>query len=83
MIKIEKGIPIPEYKREGGAHYKFPFGEMGIGDSFEIDVSNYKNKTSLNASLIAAWKRYCKEFKLDYKFRTFTTEKGVRIFRVE
>lgn len=83
MIQIEKGIPIPENKERKEHTMRFPFKYMEIGDSFEVDVTNYKDLRSLRSSLKAAENRYIDKFKLTYEFETHNTEKGIRIWRVK
>jgi len=55
MIKIDKGIPIPELKRT-----KYPFDLMNIGDSF------FAPKPNLTASIQCAHART--GFKFTSKF---------------
>jgi len=67
--KIEKNIPIP-------VKSNYPFDEMEIGDSFEIDIRE-KSKAS------GAFRRYCeKRPPLKFSLRTID-EKHARIWRVE
>jgi hypothetical protein len=39
-IEIEKGVPIPPTKKRSKSHYRYPWREMEVGDSFyaEVDI---------------------------------------------
>lgn len=51
-IQIEKGIPIPRQRGGVGAEpaYKYPWAEMGIGDSFVIGKKISNASTAANAA---------------------------------
>ena len=79
-MKIEKNIPVPPVqkigrsgKKHGGNNRLYPFGEMEIGDSIFVDLSNWKKARD------AAF-QYGKRNNL--KFTTRKTDCGVRIWRI-
>lgn len=75
IYKIDKNIPIPTKSN-------YPFAEMEIGDSFEIDVGE---KTTLYISTIVsgAARRFCEKHPL-FKFSLRTiNEKHIRVWRIE
>lgn len=45
MIKIEKGVPLRP--SGSGAHCKYPFREMEVGDSFLAPLKARNNMTNL------------------------------------
>lgn len=51
-IIIEKGIPIPEYKKEE-PHNKYPFAEMEVGDCFMLPFDR-----TIQISLYSAIRNY-------------------------
>ena len=70
MIKIEKNIPIPTFKKT----LKYPFEEMQVGDSFFVkDVK--RNNLSITARKYGS--------KTGRKFLVREVEGGVRCWRVE
>lgn len=81
-IHIEKGLPIPKLKGPG-AKNKYPWGEMEIGDSFSVKLSNNPDKIRLN--LLNSAKNWSKYNNKNYKFKTRTIKEDgvVRIWRVE
>jgi hypothetical protein len=75
-MEVEKGVPFPSHGPRV-SKYRFPLGEMEIGDSFFVEV---KSMTFLNSarSLIS---RYSREF--NRKFATRTMDGGFRVWRIE
>ncbi len=63
---IDKTIPIPTQRRQ----CKYPFGEMGIGDSFFAE-----NKNAVTAAYVWAGRHP------DVKFVTRAEADGARIWR--
>jgi hypothetical protein len=41
MIKVDKNVPIPN-NAGGGRRKKYPWNEMEVGDSFEIEAGKEK-----------------------------------------
>ncbi|CAB4127638.1 hypothetical protein UFOVP95_50 [uncultured Caudovirales phage] len=75
-MEVEKGVPFPTQSVRV-SKYKFPLGEMEIGDSFYVEV---KTEGFLNTarSLIS---RYGKVF--NRKFATRMMDGGFRVWRIE
>jgi len=75
-MEVEKGVPFPGQSMRV-SKYKFPLGEMEIGDSFYVEI---KSETFLSSarSLIS---RYGKTFKR--KFATRAMDGGFRVWRIE
>lgn len=73
MIKVEKGIPIPEKPRKGGKPAKYPWATMDVGDSFFVEGVPLANFASgaYNAAKL-----------LNRKFSLRTVEGGVRVWRI-
>jgi len=77
MFKIDKNIPLPDFHGVGRAR-KYPWPEMGIGDSFLIiDYPKDKRGCASN-SCCGANLRYAPK-----KFVQKLTEEGLRIWRVK
>lgn len=72
MIKIEKGIPMPEV--QAGSKPKYPFLEMEIGDSFFVEGAPQSLLTSAASNHA---KRYGGRFSVRKQYG------GVRVWRVE
>jgi sortase (surface protein transpeptidase) len=82
MYKIEKGIPIPTHR---GKNSKYPFFEMEVGDSFEVETLD---KTSGNtvASIRNCYHNVCRynENLKDIKIAIrVTSDKTVRCWRIK
>ena len=75
-MELERGVPFPSQSLRV-SKYKFPLGEMEVGDSFHVEV---KSVTFLNSarSLIS---RYGKAF--SRKFATRVVDDGFRVWRIE
>ena len=82
MIPIDKNIPIP---RKRGEKSKYPFFEMEVGDSFEVQVSN-TTPEKMAASIRNCYHNICRNNK-DFKSRKFTirvmSNTSVRCWRVK
>ena len=70
-MKIENNIPIPAPHQQG---VKYPFGELGVGDSFLAPPTKCQ-------SLKAAASQYKRLHGVN--FTTRIVEDGVRIWRIE
>jgi hypothetical protein len=76
MIKIEKGIPVPER-----SNIKYPWGRMEVGDSFFVKCEYSKIKHhSVNGSMYY-WKKRNK--KDDWKFTVRRVDGGIRAWRIK
>ena len=75
-IEIETDIPIPINSRKG-SHYKYPFGNMEVGDSFFYPSVEYQRLYSASSYY---GKRNCKKFKVrrEFKGKIF----GCRVWRI-
>lgn len=72
-FKIEKGVPVPPLRVERIS--KYPFKEMEIGDSFEVNEKIEFSRVRNSLSTYSA--------RSGRKFVTRKTENGGRIWRVE
>ncbi len=81
MYDIEKGVPIPTRK---GQKSKYPFFEMEINDSFEVEVDD-TTPEKLAASIRNCYHNVCRNNK-DLKNMKFTirvtSQTTVRCWRV-
>ena len=81
MYNIEKGIPIPTKK---GEKSKYPFFQMDVNDSFEVQVSN-TTPEKVAASIRNCYHNICRNNK-DFKSQKFTirvtSNTTVRCWRV-
>jgi hypothetical protein len=75
-MQIEKGVPFPN-RAPRVSKYRFPLGEMDVGDSFFVSV---KDDSFLNSarSLISKYGRVFKR-----KFATRMMDDGLRVWRIE
>ena len=75
-MEVERGVPFPTQSLRV-SKYRFPLGEMEIGDSFFVEV---KTDHFLNSarSLIS---RYGKM--VSRKFATRVVDGGFRVWRIE
>ena len=69
MVKIEKKIPIPEYRS------KYPFASMEVGDSFYMEID-----PQILSSAAWHWSRYKNN---ESKFKTRKEGKGARCWRIK
>jgi hypothetical protein len=74
-MEVEKGVAFPSTSKV--SKYRFPLGEMDIGDSFFVEA---REGSFLNSarSLIS---RYGKTF--SRKFATRVVDGGFRVWRIE
>uniref|UniRef100_A0A6M3LZ78 Uncharacterized protein n=1 Tax=viral metagenome TaxID=1070528 RepID=A0A6M3LZ78_9ZZZZ len=75
IYKIDKNIPIP-------SKLKYPFGEMEIGDSFEIDVGEDSTEHVSATTREAIWRFRKNHPLLKFSLRTID-EKHIRCWRIE
>tara|TARA_A200000159_G_scaffold108622_1_gene101425 strand:+ start:766 stop:1023 length:258 start_codon:yes stop_codon:yes gene_type:complete len=85
MYKVEKNIEIPNPIKGGVPYHKYPFSEMGVGDSFAVNVDpttklNYKQVAS---RLSAACRNGSKRTGHKYTVRTLKHEKCIRVWRTK
>lgn len=73
MLKIEKGIAIPELKKFGRLRI-YPFDELGIGDSFFVPNKNGKPRYLSGMMYKAA-------HRTGFKFTRRTESEGQRVWR--
>ena len=80
MYEIEKGIAAPNWKGNGRSPI-YPFAQMAVGDSFLVPVMDgqtaYKVQRAVRSCASAYGSRH------GMKFRTATTDQGIRVWRVE
>jgi len=78
MLKVDKGIPLPQRKRGAGKPYrkltggKYPWLKLQLGDSFLVAD---RDIGSLTSQANVAGHRY------DRKFETRKVDGGVRVWR--
>lgn len=70
MIKIEKNVPIKKMKKES----KYPFEKMDIGDSFEVEFNNVRERVKFY--------ELAKRKGISITVRK-TSDKTIRIWRVK
>lgn len=76
MIKIEKGIPVPDNVNSKRSK-RYPFDDMEIGDSFFIECSD-QDKRRIGVNIISnAGRRKPK------RFTTLSVDGGMRCWRIE
>ena len=68
-IHLEAGVPLPPPRVE----YKYPFGEMDVGDSFVVPLVAYRKVMNAKAR---ASKR------LGWRFQARTEGENLRVWRV-
>ena len=74
-MEVERGVPLPGRQRV--SKYRFPLGEMDVGDSFYVEARG-EGFMSTARSLIS---RYGKTF--GRKFATRLVDGGIRVWRIE
>lgn len=87
VIKIEKGIPMPERRSSYG--FEIPFSKMKNGDSFLIkcDVKNKIEVQNIYNDVRFLFSRFCRtlpfERKILQKISMRKVENGVRFWFIE
>jgi len=74
--KVEKKIPVPEYKARSTS--KYPFASMEVGDSFFVPAIDVASGKSLRQTAYAANYRI-----KTMSFKVFDVDGGFRVFRVK
>ena len=59
-IKVDKDVPTPTYIRVGRPA-RYPWSEMGVGDSFFVPVSEDRALHSLGQAVNGSRHSYCKK----------------------
>ena len=77
-ITIEKNIPLPKKK----SRRIYPFSEMDIEDSFQINIENDHKAISKKQNVYIAIWRFCKA-NPNKKFTTSTVDVGIRVWRIQ
>ena len=86
MYKVEKNIEMPNKMTNGIAHYKYPFADMAVGDSFAVPVDP---TTTLNfiqvAKRVQNALQQAKKRQPDrtYAIRTMKHKKCIRVWRIK
>ena len=70
MYAVEKNVPIPKHDRR--RQCKYPWKELGVGDSFYVPNGNRN-------SLYAGARNWAK--KLNHKYVCRTEGRGMRVWR--
>ncbi len=60
MFKIRKNVPIPSRNRGPGRAPLYPFGEMGVGDSFVVPIPAGDTTEKVVERVRAAASTWCK-----------------------
>lgn len=82
MYQIEKNIPI--VNNGAGRPRKYPFNEMGVGDSFFVPLNGQDNLKHLQKSLSASVRSYGVKRKMCFITRICVHQEtdGVRVWRI-
>jgi hypothetical protein len=75
MYKIEKDIPIRTY-------FKYPFHKMDVGDSFFLAIKDKKERVRKQQNIISYAYMYSLRNKIEFKVKTETDYKGIRVWRI-
>jgi len=81
-IKIDKNVPIPKSRKEGYG-IKYPFGEMDIGDSFEIKANSRKEIINIRGRIFSACSYYNKLTTIKIKITTRLINNKIRCWRIK
>ena len=86
MYKVEKNIEMPNKMTNGIAHYKYPFADMAVGDSFAVPVDptttlNYKQVADRISGAI--WNHKKRFAGNNYALRTMKHKKCIRVWRIK
>lgn len=73
-FKIDKGVPLPETYQRG----KYPFREMGVGDSFFVAAAK---RSQITSTVSYAGRRQGKRFITRAVIENGV--KGTRVWRIE
>lgn len=83
VFRIQRHIPISGTYRSLGPHLRYPFGEMEVGESFEVKV-NAKDIKKRVSNLSSACSSYVKSRNNASKFTVRrTSNDSVRVWRIK
>lgn len=74
MYKIEKGVPLPTRS----TRRKYPFRELGVGDSFFVPEKDPKARRAVAQSIRTSFHRHKPKV-----FTAHETPNGVRVWRIK
>jgi len=83
MIKIDKGIPIPNNVSSKGRPTKYPWEDMEVGDSFLFPSNTISPLTSTFARNILNEKRHQLFMSHPKRYLTRKTSEGYRCWRIK
>lgn len=78
-FEIEKAIPLPPSSYGGGRKCKYPWSDMGPGDSFVVPL-NGESASVIRRRISSAAAIYGKRKNLKFTMRI--TEQGIRVWRI-
>ena len=82
---VEKGIPIPPIRRNGGTpgggEPKYPWPLMEVGDSFFVPTNSREEAILMNLKIGSSATTFMK--KHGVKFTARSLENGVRFWRIK
>ena len=83
MFQIRKNVPMPSRNRGPGRAPMYPFGEMGIGDSFLVPIPQGETAEKVGERIRAAASTWCKRNLSTLRFAVRpTVENGVEMVGV-
>ena len=74
-MEVERGVPFPVTSKV--SKYRFPLGEMDIGDSFFVEAREGSFLSSASSLISRYGKTYSR------KFATRVVDGGFRVWRIE
>lgn len=81
IYDVDNGVPIPELAASG--HTKYPWIDMGAGDSFLVPWEEGRHRTTVQASVGSSAREWLKRHRPELMHVTRTYEDGVRVWFVE
>ena len=75
-MEVERGVPFPNTSMRV-SKYRFPLGEMDVGDSFFVEATAATFLNSARSLISRYGKTYCR------KFATRVVDGGFRVWRIE
>lgn len=88
QFTISKNIPLPPRTRGSGRTSIYPFGQMAVGDSFEVPAGTTarnggkRTPEAVRAIIYNCARTYAKKYNPSAKFATRVLGLSVRIWRV-
>lgn len=82
-FKIEKGIPLPAPKAFKGATPKYPWLQLGVGESFFVPCKPSQKPRELVRVLSSCANFQAKKSGADFKVRPVYADNGARVWRVK